>query len=82
MSTYHSIGDPSVFGAVLTSTGTGTSPTWVIPTDEANIAKINKRLDAIEERLLIINPNESMHEKYPALKEAYEAYKIVEKLVK
>ena len=39
------------------------------------------RMAKIEERLAILEPNQELQDKYPALQEAYEAYKIIEKLV-
>lgn len=39
------------------------------------------RLEKIEERLLILKPDLEKHEKYPALKSAYEKYLMIEKLV-
>ena len=43
--------------------------------------EIETRLETIEERLAIILPNDEFHKKYPALKEAYDHYKLIEKLV-
>ena len=40
-----------------------------------------QRVIEIEKRLAILQPNETLQEKFPALQEAYEAYKIVEKIV-
>lgn len=42
---------------------------------------MTKRIEKIEERLSILRPNEELHEKYPALREAYEHYMLIEKLV-
>jgi len=42
---------------------------------------IKETLEQIKERLLILEPNFAMHEKYPALKDAYEQYKMLEKLL-
>jgi hypothetical protein len=42
---------------------------------------ICNRLDAIETRLAIIFPDTDLIDKYPALREAYEHYKLIEKLV-
>jgi hypothetical protein len=42
---------------------------------------MSKRIEKIEERLSILQPNEELHEKYPAFREAYEHYKLIEKLV-
>jgi len=41
-----------------------------------------ERIDAIEKQLLILRPSLELHEKYPALKEAYEAYLLVLNMVK
>lgn len=41
-----------------------------------------RRIEAIEARLAIIEPNQELQDKYPALQEAYDAYKIIERLVK
>jgi hypothetical protein len=46
-----------------------------------DVSKINDRLSKIEERLCILSPSFELHDKYPALKEAYEAYRIIEGLV-
>lgn len=59
-----------------TPTRTNIAAVWI---DEHNT--LLKRVEELEKRLLIIPPNEALQEKYPALKEAYEAYKIIEKLV-
>lgn len=68
-------------GQWLTSTGTGTA-TWTTSDYYTTYnVDINKRLDQIEARLLILQPAIELHEKYPALKEAYEHYKLIEKLV-
>ena len=42
---------------------------------------IGASLKIIQERLLIINENFEKHEKYPALKDAYEKYKLIETLI-
>jgi len=52
------------------------------PTYNNQLEEIDKRVSAIEDRLAILRINETLHEKYPALKEAYEHYKLIEKLVK
>lgn len=52
---------------------------WTKPY-ESGADKLSKRLDAIEARLCILQPNFDKHEKFAALKRAYENYKIVEAL--
>lgn len=83
MSTNYSVGEPNTFGpgTVLISDGLLSVSSWQIP-ETNDLKKIQERLSVVEERLLIIYPDKEMHEKYPALKEAYEAYKVIEKLVK
>ena len=39
------------------------------------------RLESIEKRLAIVSPDVELMEKYPSLQEAYDHYKLVEKLV-
>ena len=43
--------------------------------------KLSDRIDEIEKRLCILHENKTLQEKYESLREAYEAYKIIEKLV-
>ena len=38
-------------------------------------------VETIKKRLLIITPNFELHEKYPMLKELYDEYKVLEKLL-
>lgn len=59
--------------------------TWVNTVWEDPNTKICKRLDKIEERLAIIHESEELEEnlkKFPALKEAYKEFKLVEALCK
>lgn len=84
-------------GSILTSTVVGTigatqyttiNPSYLTyppaPSyaTEDDIKKVDKRLAEIEDRLSILRIDENLHTKYPALREAYEAYKIIEALVK
>lgn len=50
---------------------------------DANGEEINiiEALKDIKKRLLILEPNFEAHERYPALKEAYEHYKLMEDLL-
>ena len=77
-------GNFTVEGWVHSATSTTTSVDW----DKANITwdspvdKICKRMSTIEERLgIIAEPDEDLLGKYPALRDAYDHYKLVEKLV-
>jgi len=47
-----------------------------------NFKHIQEQLDAINERLAILQPNPEHLEKYDALREAYEHYKTLERLIK
>lgn len=58
---------------------TTTNNGWGKPFESVN-EKINKRLDAIEHRLCVLQPNFEKHEKFAALKRAYDHYKVVEAL--
>ena len=42
---------------------------------------VQARLAAIEQRLAILQPNETLQAKYPSLQEAYDHYKLIESLV-
>jgi hypothetical protein len=91
MSIENSCGDPSNFGDItipvdtvgvsnlVFSAGSGGWSTTVM-SDE--LKDTNERLDRIEGQLLILRVDQALHEKYPALKEAYEHYKLIEKMVR
>ena len=92
MSTESACGDPTIFGLPNPNTISGTGmivssgTTWNstldinLPEDE-NFKKVIERIEEIEKRLLIIVPAEELHEKFPALKEAYDHYKVIEAIV-
>jgi len=42
---------------------------------------LKSRMETIEQRLAIIVPNEDLQARFPALQEAYDHYKLIEKLV-
>ena len=80
-------GDPTLTstqnGNVIFTTPTFTG-TYVFPdlnAKQTDLHKIENRLIEIEKRLLILHPDFEQMEKYASLKEAYEAYKIIEKLI-
>lgn len=54
----------------------------IIKRDGKEDIHVAKSIEAIMERLCIIEPAFEMMEKYPALKAAYENYKMIEALVK
>lgn len=45
-------------------------------------ADMNFRITEIEKQLLLIKPDQYMMDKYPALKEAYDHYQLILKLVR
>ena len=49
---------------------------------KSNSELLSERIDAIEDRLAILKVDEELQAKYPALKEAYDHYKLIEALVK
>jgi hypothetical protein len=64
--------------------GIGTSPFRQLELDldsSTEFRKIKSRLDDIEKRLAILIPNEDLQKRFPALQEAYDHYKLIEKLV-
>ena len=78
-------------GATLTMSPTGTGfttiPSWTstynipgIPT-AAEFRDVLDRMERIENRLAILIPNDDLQKRFPALQEAYDAYKMIEKLV-
>lgn len=49
--------------------------------DNKDFKEIKSRIEDIEKRLAIVVPNTELQAKFPALQEAYEHYKLIEKLV-
>jgi hypothetical protein len=49
--------------------------------NEIDIDELANMMEVLKKRLLIIAPNFEMHEKYPMLKEMYNEYKAMEKLL-
>lgn len=66
--------------SVLTSGNAG-NLSWAELIENKKMKEVCERLDAIEKRLLIVRPDEALMEKYPALKEAYDAYQLIAKIV-
>lgn len=46
-----------------------------------DIDELGDMMETVKKRLLILTPNFEMHEKYPMLKEMYDEYKAMEKLL-
>lgn len=53
----------------------------IMKDEDGNEVNIVKTLQDIQKRLLILEANFEAHEQYPALKEAYEHYKLMEDLL-
>lgn len=62
------------------SFGTGKN-TIKTPTNEIDIDELAEFIDVVKKRLLILTPNFEKHEKYPMLKELYDEYKAMERLL-
>lgn len=91
-STTHSYNFPTITSSSLGTTGTygftNQTSQLTVKGDaefEGDIKwkgkSLGKLLEDIETRLLILQPNFEKLEKYPALKNAYEHYKLMEKLI-
>jgi hypothetical protein len=48
---------------------------------EATVGEVVDFMRAIKDRLLILTPNFEKHEKFPALKEMYDQYRVMERLM-
>lgn len=78
MSITTACGDQSLITSVnFTPTGAYSSAYDGVMLDDSVI----RRLETLEARLAIIEPNQVLQDKYPALQEAYETYKIIERMV-
>lgn len=84
----YSIGASSFSNAYTTGTYSHTATATATVTDDLTISrpgkstiKVGESLDMLMERLLVIEANFQKMEKYPALKEAYNNYKLIEALV-
>lgn len=88
-----SAGDPLVFnqgqagqylvaGGGITVSGSGSwqSLDLNLP-DNKDFKELKSRMEEIEKRLAIVVPNEELQKRFPALQEAYDHYKLIEKLV-
>lgn len=86
-----STGNPPIFGhpGPYFTTGSGITmsngSSWQtldlnLP-DNKDFIDLKSRVEAIENRLAILGPNEELQARFPALQEAYDHYKLIEKLV-
>lgn len=51
------------------------------PKHRIDLDKLAEVFETVKKRLLILTPNFEMHEKYPMLKQMYDEYKAMEKLL-
>lgn len=49
--------------------------------NKEDFQKLSERLAGIEERLAILRPNWELQARFPALQDAYDHYRLIEKLV-
>lgn len=47
----------------------------------AAIDDIKKTVEALKKRMLVINPDFERHEQYPALKQAYDTYVLLDRMI-
>ena len=77
----------------ISSSGTGVGTMWSTPTintpavlstskgNSVDLDELAEMMKIMKERLLILIPDFEKHEKYAALKKAYENYKMIEALI-
>lgn len=61
---------------------TGPNPTISTDKNEINLDEVAETMKIVRERLLIIVPEFEKHEKYEALKKAYDHYKLIEAMIR
>jgi D-mannonate dehydratase len=85
MSITQQTGDPTIFTkSSITAPAPPGIGAWTFQTntiEDATVRELLSRIKDIEQRLAIVVPGEELHNKYPALKEAYDHYKLIEALV-
>lgn len=89
------IGHTGTTGSYYVSTGTGGGSMWSTPTlnpsvpsvlstskgNSVDLDELAEMMKIMKERLLILIPAFEKHEKYAALKKAYDNYKMIEALI-
>ncbi len=83
MSNNSSCGNPNILagqGLTVASSGSWSCIELDLPCN-TDFKQIKERLSVIEKRLAILEPDQDLQDKYPALQEAYDHYKLIEKLV-
>ena len=85
-------GHTGTTGSYYVSTGTGVGTMWSTPTlnpsvlstskgNSVDLDELAEMMKIMKERLLILIPDFEKHEKYAALKKAYDNYKMIEALI-
>ena len=86
-------GHTGTTGSYYVSTGTGGGTMWSTPTlnstavlttskgNSVDLDELAEMMKIMKERLLILIPAFEKHEKYAALKKAYDNYKMIEALI-
>ena len=83
-----STGDPSVFGQIgpyltagngitISSNSTSASKLDLDLSNDSDFKELKERIENIERRLAIVIPNTELQERFPALQEAYDHYKLI-----
>lgn len=67
-------------GMIVSSSNWSTTLDLNLPSNK-DFQEVTDRLTEIEKRLAILRPNEELQARFPALQEAYDNYKLIEKLV-
>lgn len=68
-------------GLIQSTYGSGWTSIDLKLTENKDFQDVQARLAAVEQRLAILHPNETLQAKYPSLQEAYDHYKLIEKIV-
>lgn len=59
----------------------GEKPTIVTDKHAIDLDDLAETVETLKERLLILTPQFEQHERYPALKTAYDNYKLIERMI-
>lgn len=77
LGTNYSIPNNTIIGSAVYGYGNGE----LNLSTNTEFQNLVKKVEQIQKSLCILEPNFELHEKFPALKEAYEYYKLIENLV-
>jgi hypothetical protein len=72
--------NPYLTNPFTISTGAGIWDLADMPSGK-ELKKLMTRMEKIEDRLAILTPSQNLQDRFPALQEAYDSYKMIEKLV-